>query len=132
MTVIIDNAIPDPVLSISELTEASLDGNGVLDVLLKTMRLHLQREFEANRITGVAYATAYTESISIFLQQAVQYSLAKSKLSLELQQMQEQVKLLQLQQDQTIAQTTHLVKETNLKLPAEVDGILAQTSKVEM
>ena len=49
MTVIIDNAIPDPVLSISELTEASLDGNGVLDVLLKTMRLHLQREFEANR-----------------------------------------------------------------------------------
>lgn len=130
MTVIIDNAIPDLALSISELTEASLDGNGVLDVLLKTMRLHLQREFEANRITGVAYATAYTESMSIFLQQAVQYSLAKSKLSLELQQMQEQVKLLQLQQDQTIAQTNKIATDTAVAIK---QGLLidAQTCEVQ-
>lgn len=130
MPVIIDNAIPDLSLSISELTEASLDGNGVLDVLLKTMRLHLQREFDANRITGVAYATAYTESMSIFLQQAVQYSLAKSKLSLELQQMQEQVKLLQLQQDQTIAQTNKIATDTAVAIK---QGYLidAQTCEVQ-
>ena len=130
MPVIINNAIPDISLSISELTEASLDGNGVLDVLLKTMRLHLQREFEANRITGVAYATAYTESINIFLQQAVQYTLAKSKLALELQQMQEQVKLLQLQQDQTIAQTNKIATDTAVAIK---QGYLvdAQTCEVQ-
>ena len=130
MTVIIDNAIPDPVLSISELTEASLDGNGVLDILLRTMRLHLQREFEANRITGTAYASVYTESMNIFLQQAVQYTLAKSKLALELQQMQEQVKLLQLQQDQTIAQTNKIATDTAVAIK---QGYLidAQTCEVQ-
>lgn len=158
MTVTIENAIPDPLLSISELTEASLDGNGVLDVLLKTMRVHLEREFRDGRITGVAYATAYTESLGIFLPQAIQYTLAKSKLSLELQQLQAQVELLTAQKEQVLAETNkiatdtvvaikqgHLVDaqtcevqaqtnqinaEVSLKLPVEVDNLQKQGESI--
>ena len=156
MTTLIENAIPDAQLSITELTEATLDGGGVLDVLLQTMRLHLDREFKSNRITGTAYATVYAESMAVFLQQAIQYTLSKSRMALELQQLEEQVALIKLQQDQTIAQTNkiatdtvvaikqghlidaqiHQVKaqtnqinaETALKLPAEVASIEAQTA----
>ncbi len=87
MTTLIENAIPDAQLSITELTEATLDGGGVLDVLLQTMRLHLDREFKNNRITGTAYATTYAESMAVFLHQAIQYTLSKSRMALELQQL---------------------------------------------
>ena len=156
MTTLIENAIPDAQLSITELTEATLDGSGVLDVLLQTMRLHLDREFKSNRITGTAYATVYAESMAVFLQQAIQYTLSKSRMALELQQLEEQVALVKLQQDQTVAQTNkiatdtvvaikqgHLIDaqtcqvkaqtnqinaETALKLPAEVAKIGADTA----
>lgn len=136
MTVTIENAIPDPLLSIDELTEASLDGNGVLDVLLRTMRIHLEREFRDGRITGVAYATAYTESLGIFLPQAIQYALAKSKLSLELQQLQAQVELLQVQKEQVLAESNKIATDTVVAIKqghlvdAQTCDVQARTNQV--
>lgn len=136
MTVIIDNTLPDGNLDISELTEATLDGNGVLDVLLQTMRLHLDREFKDNRITGTAYATVYAQSIAVFLQQAIAYSLSKAKLSLELQHLKEQVDLVKLQQDQTIAQTNKITTDTVVAIKqghlidAQTCQVKAETNRI--
>lgn len=136
MTVIIDNTLPDGNLNISELTEATLDGNGVLDVLLQTMRLHLDREFKDNRITGTAYATVYAQSIAVFLQQAIAYSLSKAKLSLELQHLKEQVDLVKLQQDQTIAQTNKIAADTVVAIKqghltdAQTCQVKAETNRI--
>ena len=155
MTTLIQNAIPDNYLSIDELTEASLDGDGVLDTLLRTMRLHLDHEFKNNRITGTAYATVYAQSLTAFLQQAIQYTLSKSKLALELDGLRAQNQLLITENDKALAEInriatdtavaikqghlidaqTHEVNartnqvnaETGLKLPAEVTHINAQT-----
>ena len=91
MTVTIENTNVDTALNIAELTTASLTGTGVFDVLLQTLRLHLDREFTSGRITGTAYATVYSQAITSFLQQAVGFCLSKAKLALELQQMQEQI-----------------------------------------
>lgn len=120
MTVTIENTNVDTALNIAELTTASLTGTGVFDVLLQTLRLHLDREFTSGRITGTAYATVYSQAITSFLQQAVGFCLSKTKLALELQQMQEQVVLLQKQQDQitaTIRQTDYI---TDYQLPADL------------
>ena len=136
MTVIIDNTLPDGNLDISELTEATLDGNGVLDVLLQTMRLHLDREFKDNRITGTAYATVYAQSIAVFLQQAIAYSLSKAKLSLELQHLKEQVDLVKLQQDQTKAQTNKITTDTVVAIKqghlidAQTCQVKAETNRI--
>lgn len=136
MTVIIDNTLPDGNLDISELTEATLDGNGVLDVLLQTMRLHLDREFKDNRITGTAYATVYAQSIAVFLQQAIAYSLSKAKLSLELQHLKEQVDLVKLQQEQTTAQTNKIATDTVVAIKqghlidAQTCQVKAETNKI--
>ena len=136
MTTLIENAIPDAQLSITELTEATLDGSGVLDVLLQTMRLHLDREFKSNRITGTAYATTYAESMAVFLQQALQYTLSKSRMALELQQLEEQVALVKLQQDQTIAQTNKIATDTVVAIKqghlidAQTCQVKAETNRI--
>lgn len=130
MTILIENAIPDPSLNIAELTEASLDGDGVLDTLLRTMRLHLDREFKENRITGTAYATVYAQSLTTFLQQSIQYSLAKSKQALELDGLRAQNELLKTQKDQMLAETNKIATDTVVSIK-QGHLVEAQTCEVK-
>lgn len=60
-------------LDISDITTGAIDGTGAFDVLMKTVFLHLQREYAANRITGDMYAKAYVEIMNNTLAQAAQY-----------------------------------------------------------
>ena len=119
MTVTIENTAVDTTLNIAELTTGSLTGTGVFDVLLQTLRLHLDREFTSGRITGTAYATVYSQALTSFLQQATAYCLSKAKLALELKQMQEVIELTQLQQTKLIADTRQTDYITDSQLPAE-------------
>ena len=48
--------------TINELTELNVEeGKGVLDILLRNLRLNLDIEYEANRINGIEYAQVYSE-----------------------------------------------------------------------
>lgn len=129
--VTIQNAVVDTALDIRELTTAELDGTGVLDTLLKTMRLHLDREFDNDRITGAAYVTTYTQIISAFLAQACNYALAKSKVALELTQLQAQIDLLNSQRINVEADTAIKDFQLSTLLPAEVHKIELETQLVE-
>lgn len=88
-TITIPNTSGD--IKIGELTETKLDGNGVFDVLMKTISLHLEREFSQGRIRGTDYANVYTQALTDVLNQATNYSLAKAKLPLELQMQEAQI-----------------------------------------
>lgn len=129
MTTVIENTSVDTELNIAELTEASLTGKGVFDVLLQTLRLHLDREFRDGRITGTAYATVYSQALTVFLQQSMQFCLSKAKLALELKQMQEGIELTQLQQTKLIADTRQTDYITDYQLAAE---ITLKTKQVEL
>lgn len=129
MTVTIENTAVDTTLNIAELTTGSLTGTGVFDVLLQTLRLHLDREFTSGRITGTAYATVYSQALTSFLGQATAYCLSKAKLALELQQLAEQVTILQLQQTKLTAETS-LVESQQSQVEAETDKILYETTYV--
>lgn len=123
----IDNTSVTTDFNVDELTEGSLTGKGVFDVLLQTLRLHLDREFTSGRITGTAYATVYSQAITSFLAQASQYALAKAKLPLELQLLQEQINLTQKQQDQITAAIRQTDYVTDYQLPSEVANKTKQT-----
>ena len=129
MTVTIENTAVDTTLNIAELTTGSLTGTGVFDVLLQTLRLHLDREFTSGRITGTAYATVYSQALTSFLQQATGYCLSKTKLALELKQMQEVIELTQLQQTKLIAETS-LVESQQSQVEAETAKVLYETTYV--
>lgn len=123
----IDNTSITTDFNVDELTEGTLTGKGVFDVLLQTLRLHLDREFNSNRITGTAYATVYSQAITAFLAQAAQYAISKAKLPLELQLLQEQINLTQKQQDQITAAIRQTDYVTDYQLPGEVANKTKQT-----
>ena len=123
----IDNTSITTGFNVDELTEGTLTGKGVFDVLLQTLRLHLDREFNSNRITGTAYATVYSQAITAFLAQAAQYAISKAKLPLELQLLQEQINLTQKQQDQITAAIRQTDYVTDYQLPGEVANKTKQT-----
>lgn len=123
----IDNTSITTDFNVDELTEGTLTGKGVFDVLLQTLRLHLDREFNSNRITGTAYATVYSQAITTFLAQAAQYAISKAKLPLELQLLQEQINLTQKQQNQITAAIRQTDYVTDYQLPSEVANKTKQT-----
>ena len=58
---------------LADLTTVKLDGSGAFDVLMRATKLHLQEEFDQNRIVGKEYATVYLGALTAVLQQAVAY-----------------------------------------------------------
>ena len=61
--------------NVSFLTTKSIDGTGVFDVLMKTVKLHLMEEYEANRISEGEYSQVYLGALTAVMQQSVTYIL---------------------------------------------------------
>ena len=68
----------DP-LVITDLTLKTLDGTGVLDQMLATMRVHLAEQFDKERIQGTEYAEVYLGAFQSTLAAAIQFLLARRK-----------------------------------------------------
>lgn len=66
-------------ISLADLTQVDLAGDGVFDKLMAVVDLHIQREFKGNRITGDQYAKVYTEVMTGVLGSSVQFLLAKDQ-----------------------------------------------------
>ena len=66
-------------VSLEQLTEVDLAGEGVFDKLMCSVDLHIQREFKSNRINGDQYARVYTDVMTVVLGQSVQFLLSKDQ-----------------------------------------------------
>lgn len=142
---IIPNATISPDFNIDELTEGKLNGNGVFDKLMKTFELHLEREYNKQRIRGTDYANAYIGLINNALNQVSNYALEKSKLPLELQLLEAQIHkiatdtivatkqggLIDAQIHKEMAQTEMLHLEMEYKFPKELALIDEQIANMK-
>lgn len=106
----------------ADLTTATLDGNGVFDVLMKAAAAHLEAEFAKNRIKGTEYSEVYLGSMTQVLQTALQFLVSREKIDLEAQ-------LLQKQIDQATAQTA-LINQQKLNAITENSVLVAQECKL--
>ena len=59
MTVEIINSQVNDEFNIHELTNGTLNGTGVFDVLMDAVKAHLHEEYKAERIRATDYANAY-------------------------------------------------------------------------
>lgn len=66
-------------VTLTDLTEVSLEGEGVFDKLMQAMDEHIQREYKGNRITGDQYAKVYTDVSTAVLGQSVSFLLQKDQ-----------------------------------------------------
>ena len=107
----------DP-LVITDLTLKTLDGTGVLDQMLATMRVHLAEQFDKERIQGTEYAEVYLGAFQSTLAAAIQFLLARRKLGLDLKLQEAQISLTTAQEDQ--------IRTEMQKIPYEIQALQKQ------
>jgi len=126
-----------PNISLSDLTEAALKGNGVFDVLMRASKAHLDEEFSRNRIKGAEYAQVYLGSLTQILQTAAQFLLEKDQSALQAKLIEAQVKLAEQQALNAIIEGQNLVlqgevlKQQGLNLEAERDNLVSERALKE-
>jgi len=64
-------------------SEIEVTGDGYFDDLMETINTHLKAQYDANRLTGDAYARVYMGMAQAALGQSMQFSLAKRNAELK-------------------------------------------------
>lgn len=110
-------------ITTAELTEGTLNGSGLFDVLMETTRVHLENEYKAGRIKGSDYATVYVSAMNNTMQQAIAFLLGK-------QQADKQAELLAAQALK-VAEDKNLVTQQIANLVAEGANIPKQGALID-
>lgn len=127
-------------IPVSALTEGSLEGTGIFDVLMRVTKVHLESEYVKNRIKGPEYSTVYLGSLESVMRNSMDFLLQRQKAALEAELMAQQVLVAQAEV-QKMAAEVDLAKEKVLlakveleimnlnkaKIPAEIAHLEAQT-----
>lgn len=116
-------------VTLPALTTATVAGTGVFDVLMRSMKAHLESEFTKNRIKGPEYATVYLGSMEAVLQGSLQFLLQKDKATLEAELVKAQI-ALSAQQLLNAQAELAILQQQLLKIPAEIAHLQAQTALV--
>ena len=115
-------------LLVSELSQTTLDGTGVFDVLMRANKTHLDAEYAKNRIKGAEYATVYLGSLQSVLQTSLAFVLQQRKNDLEATLLEKQIALVTQQGLNAVTEGLVLTAQ-KCKLDAEFD--LLQSEKLK-
>jgi hypothetical protein len=91
-------------ISITEVTEGSIQGTGAFDKIMSAMQIRLEEEFSQGRITGDDYANVYLGAMTASMQQAVAFCLGR-------QQSDAQAELTRATTCNTIAESLNIPKQ---------------------
>lgn len=120
---------PDTGLSVADYTSADTTGNGVFDVMMKTVHAQLMREYEANRIKGTEFSTVYLGVLNTVLQVANEFTLTSKKVSLDLQIQEKQLQVLEQQRLNAVAEGLNLAAQ---KLQIEAQTLLITQQRTNL
>ena len=128
---------------VEDLTEATLEGNGIFDVLMRANKAHLDAEYTKNRIKGTEYSTVYLGSLEPILRASLEFLLQRNKAAAEARLIEQQILVAKAEIDKVKAQTELVKQQTDnavieatvllaqeCKLRAEYDVLLLQKAKV--
>jgi hypothetical protein len=110
----------------TDTTEYTVSGDGIFDDLMETATKHLKMQFEGNRIREEDYAVAYVDIYKATLQAALQLY----TVSLDAQEKEAQIKLIEAQIKQAEAQT-ELIKQQVEVEKCKPDQLKAQTELIK-
>lgn len=123
-------------ITLSSLTEGTLDGGGVFDALMRSAKVHLEQEFNKGAIRGPEYSTVYLGQLESSMQTALAFLMGREKANLEAQLLalqvelaQEQVLTAKVQRELVLAQVD-LTKQQHLNAVTENTVLLAQECKL--
>ena len=112
-------------ITVSNLTQATLEGTGNFDVLMRATKAHLEAEYAKDRIKGTEYLGALTQ----VMQTALLFTLTKDKAANDAALVAQQLLLVTQQTANAVLEGEVLVAQ-KCKLQAEFDLTVATTLKV--
>jgi len=117
----------DTKVDITDLTHASVEGNGVFDVLMRAVNAHLQKEWSANRLKGTEYSTVYLGALESTMNASLQFLLARDKTNAELDILKQQLVNLKVEEANAIKQGVVLTNQA-----AQIAAQTSLTTKQEL
>lgn len=121
-----------PEITLAQLTQAKVGGDGVFDTLMTALTAHLDREYEGQRLKGQDYAQVYLGSVQSILTNSVAFLLQKDEAAGKAALVEAQIRLIEAQilkeqgdKELVAAQTKKIIQETS-NLVLEADNIIAQ------
>lgn len=113
--------MPIEPITISDLTQGTVNGTGVFDELMKAVNAQIDYQFKQTRLQGSDFATVYLGSMQATLNAALNFLNNRDKLALEANLIEEQINSEKLNQ--------LLIKAQTCKLKAEYDLTIATIAK---
>ena len=119
-------------IPVSDLTEAKVEGNGVFDVLMRSVDGHLESQFDKNRIAGDSYSKVYLGSLENAMKVALDFLIQRDKAALEAQLLQIQLEIAGIDKDKALVDLEKTRVELTIleaqkdKIPAEIALLIAQ------
>ena len=108
-------------LAIAELTTGDVAGDGVFDVLMRSMKAHLAEEYSKQRLRGPEYSTVYLSGLQSAMDQGIRFLLERSNVELQEQQ------ILLAQKQVELAEKELLIKDKEIALTqAQIDKLLLE------
>lgn len=126
MTVEIPNSQVQGGFNIHELTDGTLGGTGVFDVLMDSVKAHLWYEYDKQRIRGTDYANAYIRLAEVAMQVSADYAMRKAKLGAELTLLQKELDIKTKQVELAEYDLRHIKPEELRLKQAELAQVNAQ------
>ena len=109
-------------LTLDDLTTAETSGAGSFDVLMRSVKAHLEEEFSKGRIKGTDYATVYLGSLEHVLQNSLQFLLNRDKAYLDAQLLEVKLQIAAVELEKAAVE--------KLKVEAELAILEASLPKV--
>ena len=131
----------DPVVNkigipVTDLTEAVIDGNGVFDVLMRSVNFQIESQFDKNRLSGDNYAKVYLGMVESTQKIALDFLIQRDKAWLESQLLQVQLEIAGIEKDKAQVELQkanvelQILQASKDKIPAEIALLVAQTGLV--
>lgn len=124
-------------ITTKDLTGGEVEGAGVFDELMRTVKAHLDKEQTAGRITDQNYATVYLGALQNTLNTASQFLLQVEQTNQQTLLLQEQVKqakkqneLLDLQKAQLTVQNATAQYNLDFTMPEQLAQLKEQTKLI--
>ena len=137
-------------ITTTDLTTKTLDGTGVFDELMQTVKLHLSEEYDQNRIKGTDYSQLYLGALSATMQQSMTFLLQKQQADKQADLLAAQIvneglqaslitaQIAKMNADVAVAvaQEANILQNTLTEIQSTAEGVnkvlnvAAQTSKV--
>ena len=119
-------------------TTGSLNGLGLFDQLMNTVKLHLEEEFSHQRIRGADYSKVYLGSMEAVLGNTTQYLIGGALLEEQKLKLQAELALIQLEVQKVEYEIEYLyplqkeqLEIQNRKVTSEIDLVNAQVLKIQ-